>query len=103
MLWTAGWSALVLLMFRWLVGHLGWPPLGRHFGMNAITAYAGSEFMQVLLPATGLQALLYGPLNRALTPLAGPYVASLSFAVLFVIAWWIIVWVMDRRGWYLKI
>ena len=102
-LWTAGWSGLVLLAFRWLVDHLGWPPLGRRFGMNAITAYAGSEFMQVLLPASGLQSLLYGPLSRAITPVAGPYVASLSFAVLFVVLWWIIVFVMDRRHWYLKI
>lgn len=102
-LWTAGWSALVLLAFRWLVDARGWPPLGRRFGMNAITAYAGSEFMQVLLPATGLQAVLYGPLSRVVTPWAGPYLASLAFAILFVILWWVIVWVMDRRHWYLKI
>jgi predicted acyltransferase len=102
-LWTAGWSALLLLAFRWLVDGLGWPPLGRRFGRNAITAYAGSEIMQVLLPATGLQALLYRPLSRVITPWAGPCVASLMFAVLFVVFWWGIVWIMDRRGWYLRI
>lgn len=102
-LWTGGWSALVLLGFRWLVDTRGWPPLGRRFGVNAITAYAGSEIMQVLLPATGLQALLYGPLRRTLTPLAGAYVASLSFAVLFLMLWWSIVWALDCHHCYLKI
>ncbi|HET7299203.1 MAG TPA: heparan-alpha-glucosaminide N-acetyltransferase domain-containing protein [Oleiagrimonas sp.] len=102
-LWTAGWSMLVLALFHHLVDVRGWPALGRRFGVNAIAAYAGSEIMQILLPATGLQAALYRPLSRAVTPLAGPYVASLVFAVWFVLLWWIIVWAMDRRRWYLKI
>ena len=102
-LWTAGWSVLALLAFHWLIELRGWPPWGRRFGINAITAYAGSEIMQVLLPATGLDVLLYRPIARLVTPLAGPYVASLVFALLFVLLWWIIVWSMDRRGWYLKI
>lgn len=102
-LWTAGWSGLVLLALYWMIELHGWPPLGRRFGVNAIAAYAGSEVMQVLLPATGLQAMLYRPLSRAVTPWAGPYAASLAFALLFVLSWWIIVWVMDRRGWHLKI
>ncbi|HET7664023.1 MAG TPA: heparan-alpha-glucosaminide N-acetyltransferase domain-containing protein [Rhodanobacteraceae bacterium] len=102
-LWTAGWSMLVLAAFHWMMDMRGWPPLGRRFGVNAIAAYAGSEIMQVLLPATGLQALLYAPLSRWITPVAGPYVASLTFALLFVLLWWVIVWVMDKRHWYLKI
>jgi predicted acyltransferase len=102
-LWTAGWSVLALLAFYWLVEVRGMPPFGRRFGVNAITAYAGSEIMQVLLPATGLDVLLYRPISRLVAPLAGPYVASLVFALLFVLLWWIIVWIMDRRGWHLKI
>lgn len=102
-LWTAGGATLVLVAFHLAMDRRGWPPLGRRFGVNAIAAYAGSELMQVLLPATGAQAALYGPLARWITPLAGPCVASLSFAVLFVLLWWVIVWVMDRRHWYLKI
>jgi predicted acyltransferase len=102
-LWTAGWSVLVLLALYWLIEICRVPPIGRRFGVNAIAAYAGSEVMQVLLPATGLDVLLYRPLSRLLTPLAGPYVASLAFALLFVVVWWVIVYVMDRRHWYLKI
>lgn len=102
-LWTAGWSMLVLLVFHWMMDIRQWPPVGRRFGVNAIAAYGGSEIMQVLLPATGLQAVLYQPLSAAITPWAGPYAASLAFAILFVILWWIIVWIMDRNHWYLKI
>lgn len=102
-LWTAGWCALAMLAFHWLIDQRGWPPFGRRFGRNAITAYAGSEVMQVLLVATGLQVACYGPLRDAITPWAGPYVASLAFAILFVVFWWVVVWIMDRRGWYLRI
>lgn len=103
-LWTTGWAMLALLACHVLVDRHGWPPLGRRFGVNAIAAYAGSELMQILLPAGGLQVVLY---ERGfagwLTPLAGPYVASLAWAIAFVAFWWVIVWAMDRRRIYLKL
>jgi predicted acyltransferase len=103
-LWTAGWALLALLACHWLVDRRGWPALGRRFGINAIAAYAGSELMQILLPALGWQEPLYRHLFAGwLTPLAGPYVASLAWAVAFVALWWAIVWAMDRRRLYLKL
>lgn len=103
-LWTTGWAMLALLACHVLVDRHGWPPLGRRFGVNAIAAYAGSELMQILLPASGLQVVLY---ERGfagwITPLAGPYVASLAWAIAFVAFWWVIVWAMDRRRIYLKL
>ena len=60
--------------------------------------------MQIILPALGWQDPLYQHLFAGwITPLAGSYVASLAFAVAFVAVWWVIVWVMDRRGWYVKL
>jgi predicted acyltransferase len=38
-----------------------------------------------------------------ITPLAGPYIASLAYAVVFVAIWWVIVWMMDRNKWYAKL
>ena len=103
-LWTGGWAMLALLACHWLVDRRGWPALGRRFGVNAIAAYAGSELMQILLPALGWQEPLYRHLFAGwLTPLAGPYVASLAWAVAFVALWWAIVWAMDRRRLYLKL
>jgi predicted acyltransferase len=74
--------------------------VGRRFGMNAIAACAGSELMQILLPALGWQQPLYRHLFAA--PLAGPCVASLAWPVAFVALWWPIVRATDRRRLYLR-
>ena len=103
-LWTGGWAMLALMLCHYLVDRRDWPPLGRRFGVNAIAAYAGSELMQILLPASGAQQWLYTDgLARWITPLAGPWVASLAWAVGFVALWWVIVWAMDRQRIYLKL
>lgn len=103
-LWTGGWAMLALMLCHVLVDRRGWPPIGRRFGVNAIAAYAGSELMQILLPASGAQQWLYTEgLARWLTPLAGPWLASLAWAVGFVTLWWLIVWAMDRQRIYLKL
>ncbi|MFC5438554.1 acyltransferase family protein [Rhodanobacter ginsenosidimutans] len=103
-LWTAGWATLALLAFHWLIDRHGWPAWGRRFGINAIAAYAGSELMQILLPTLGWNQPIYQHLFAGwMTPLVGPYVPSLAFAVVFVTVWWLIVWAMDRRRVYLKL
>jgi len=103
-LWTGGWATLALLAFHALVDRRGWPAWGRRFGVNAIAAYAGSELMQILLPALGWQAPIYRHLFAGwLVPLGGPYVASLAYALACVALWWLVVWAMDRRGVHLKL
>lgn len=113
-LWTAGWSALVLMAVYWLVENRGMPALGRRFGMNAIVAYGGAEAMEVLLgtsmgtfTGTGsmatAQGYLFAPLLNLIAPWSSPYVASLVFAFLFVFLWWIIMLILDWRKWYVKI
>lgn len=103
-LWCAGWSGLALALCHILVDRHHWPALGRRFGMNAIAAYAGSEFLQVLLPGMGWQEPLYHHLFADwITPLAGPYIASLAFAIAFVALWWLVVLALDRKRLYLKL
>jgi predicted acyltransferase len=103
-LWCVGWSTLALLAFHVLVDRYGWPAFGRRFGVNAMAAYAGSELMQIVLPAPGWQQAIYSRLFAApITPLAGAYVASLAWALAFVTLWWLIVYAMDRRRWYPKL
>ena len=103
-LWCAGGSTLALLLFHVLIDRYGWPPLGRRFGINAIAAYAGSELMQIVLPAFGWQEPLYQHVfAKPLTPLAGAYMASLAYALAFVMVWWLIVYALDRRRWYLRL
>ena len=104
MLWTGGLAIMVLLVIHFLVDRCGFPAWGRRFGMNAITAYAGSEFMQVILPSLGWQGPLYRHgFSSWIAPLAGDKAASLGFAVVFVLLWWVIVWRMDRHRIYWKI
>jgi predicted acyltransferase len=103
-LWCGGWATLALLAFHLLIDQRNWPASGRRFGVNAIAAYAGSELMQIVLPALGWQEPLYRHgFASWITPLAGPYVASLAWAIAFVALWWGIVYVMDRRRIYLKL
>jgi predicted acyltransferase len=102
-LWTAGWAVVALLAFHWLVERRGWPALGRRFGVNAIAAYAGSEIMQIVLPALGQATWYRAVFADWMTPRFGPCVPSLAFAVVFVAFWWLVVWAMDRRRIYLKL
>ena len=103
-LWSGGFALLALAACHVLVDRRGWPALGRRFGVNAIGAYAGSGFMVYALIACGWSEPLYRyGFARWITPLAGPYVSSLAYAVAFVGVWWLVVYAMDRRGWYLKI
>jgi predicted acyltransferase len=103
-LWTAGWATLALVLFHILIDQRGWPAIGRRFGVNAVAAYAGSGLMQILLPGLGIQDPLYQHAFAGwITPMAGPYVASLAFAIAFVALWWVIVYAMDRRKLYIKL
>jgi len=103
-LWTAGWATLALLLFHVLIDQRGWPAIGRRFGVNAVAAYAGSELMQILLLGLGILEPFYQyTFGRWITPVAGPYVASVTFAVAFVAFWWVIVYAMDRKKIYLKL
>jgi predicted acyltransferase len=102
--WTAGWATLALWAASVLIDRRGMPAPGRRFGVNAIAAYAGSAVMAYGLAALGW----WEPAYRVgfadwMTPLFGPYLPSLAFAVGFVSFWWIVVWWMDRRGWYVKL
>ncbi|MCL7715053.1 acyltransferase family protein [Stenotrophomonas mori] len=103
-LWTAGWASAALWLAHILVDCRQWPPVGRRFGVNAITAYAGSSAMVLAMMATGSwNGLWQHGFDRWLTPLAGAQAASLAMALAFVALWWWPLAWMDRRGIYLKI
>jgi predicted acyltransferase len=103
-LWTAGLAMLATGCFHVLIDERGWVPLGRRFGVNAIAAYAGAESMQSLLPASGLQDRITVLLTRVSAQWQiDPRIASLAYAIAFVLFWWLITWFMDRRRIYLKL
>lgn len=103
-LWTSGWALAALWLAHMLIDRVQWPPLGRRFGANAITAYAGSGVMVLAMLGTGSWGWLYRHVfDRWITPLAGAEAASLAMAIAFVAVWWLPVWWLDRRRIYLKI
>jgi predicted acyltransferase len=103
-LFTAGCAMLALIVAHGLVDRRGWPAIGRRFGVNAIAAYVGAAVMTYLLVGVGAMGPLYQHgFADWMTPRFGPYVPSLAFALAFVGVWWLVVWAMDRRRWYVKV
>lgn len=103
-LWTGGIACWVLALAHRLVDRQELPALGRAFGVNAIAAYAGSAFMLYALVAFGWLEPLYQHAFAAwMTPLFGPFVPSLAYAIAFVLVWWLVVRVLDARKIYFKI
>jgi predicted acyltransferase len=100
-LWTGGLSIMALLLAHFLVDRHRWPAVGRRFGVNAIAAYLGSSVMALVLIASGAWAACYAALLQRLPSM--PELASLLCAVGFVLAWWVVAWVLDARRIYLKI
>lgn len=101
---TAGVAMFALALAHALVDRRGWPAVGRRFGVNAIAAYVGSAAMVYPLIGLGWLPRLYDAVFAGwMTPRFGPYVPSLAFALVFVGVWWLVVWAMDRRGWYVKV
>lgn len=102
-LFTGGLAALALAAAHALVDRRGWPPLGRRFGVNAVTAYAGSMGLVCVLGGLTwhgqpLHAVLYAPLAAALAPRLGPEAASHAWALAQVGLWWgVLAWMDARR------
>jgi predicted acyltransferase len=109
-LWTtsfavfmAGLAATGLACSLWLVdGH----PSRRWFrpleilGLNAVAAYLISRFVANVPKVHVMGNSLY---TDVLARVASPPTASLLFAMVVLAAVFLPVWLMDRRGWYLKL
>jgi predicted acyltransferase len=103
-LWTGGFGMLAIAMAHQLIDVRGWSAIGRSFGINAIAAYAGSWLATCLIDGSGIMAPLYATLfGGPLTPLTGPYVPSLLFAIAFTAVFWLLARVFARRGWQITI
>lgn len=101
-LWTGGCAMLALAASHRMIDVHRWPALGQRFGRHALAAYAGSALMVYALSALGLLEPIYRHVFADwMTPLTGPRLPSLAFALCFVLLWWLIVRAMDARGWRL--
>ena len=98
-LWTCGWSSLLLAMFYWLIDVRGWlKAIGTFFaviGMNSVLIYMSGKFLS--FDFTG-QAL-FGGLARAFPPA----VASVILVTGIFAVKWLLFWFLKRQKIFLKV
>jgi len=110
---TGGMAAVVLATCMWIVdlhGFRRWTTPFVVFGMNPIAAFVGSGLMArftdslIKVPMGGRSVTLHLAIYQTLlASWLAPVNASLAYAILFVLVWLIILGVMARRGWVLKV
>jgi predicted acyltransferase len=102
-LWMGGFDFLMFAALLWAVDGRGWRRWAHPFavlGMNAIVIYMASELLDEALSGLGWRDAIYG---RLFAPLAGPYNASLLYALAYVAVLWAAAWLMYRRGWFVRV
>jgi len=111
-LFTAGMAAVAIAACAWLIevrGYRKWAGPLITYGLNPVTAFVGSGAMARVL---GMIRLSYRgasvPLQQAIYQSAfaswlSPRNASLAYAIAFVVLWYGILKLFERRGWILKV
>ncbi len=109
-LFTAGLAMLCLALCYWIADIKRWRGVWTKpllvFGMNAIAAYFFAEVMSHLLDhmhtagGTAWQEFIY---RRTFAALASPANASLLYALAYVLVCWLAMWVLYRKGIFVKI
>jgi predicted acyltransferase len=102
-LFMAGLDFVVFAMCLWLMDGRGYKRLVQPLaivGMNAITVYLISEFLDEALTATHVRGWLFQSL---FAPLASPFNASLLYAIAYTALLWLVAYGMYRRGWFWKV
>jgi len=113
-LFTAGLALICLALCYWVLDlrrwRGWWTKLFLVFGMNAIAAYVLSEVgadlldrMQVHMADGGILSWHEVVYEYVFAPLASPANASLLYAMAYVMVCWAVVWVLYRKGIFLKV
>lgn len=112
-LFTGGLALQLLALCYWLIdikGYRRWAKPFEIFGVNAIALYVGAGLMAALLglikvpgadgTKTPLGDWIY---NNLFASWASPINASLAFAIVFVLVWLGLMWVLFRRKIFIKV
>jgi predicted acyltransferase len=110
---TAGMGGLVLGAFYWMIELRGWKRWSQPFviyGMNAIAVFVAAGLLtktlvRVRVPAAaGETTSLYNWIYTNLfASWAGPLHGSFAFALSYVVFWLFMMWLLYRRGIFIKI
>jgi predicted acyltransferase len=112
-LFTGGMAAVALATILWIVdvqGVRGWTRPFEIYGLNPLVAFVGSGLMSKTISSlwfveidgrrTSLQGAVF---QGAYASWLEPKVASLAYAISFVLLWLAILWVLARRGIVVKV
>lgn len=112
-LYTTGWALLVLSVFIWLMevkGQKKWAAPLLVFGMNSLFAYILSMVWVKILwvitwtnPAGEVVSAYEWLFSAVLAPIAGNLNGSLLFALLHILIFWAILWVLYRKRIFFKV
>jgi predicted acyltransferase len=112
-IFMAGWALVCLSTFYWLIdvkGYKRWASPFVTYGLNAIAVFVLSGIVGRLLnlihvdnaegASESLQSYIF---QTFFSPLAEPINASLIYAICFILFMYLIVWIMRKRRWFLKV
>ena len=114
-LWTstysvfmAGLASIVFALCYWIIDvqqHQRWTRFFAIYGMNALAVFIFTGMIGRLLGIVKVDgiALETWIFNHAFAPLASPINASLLYAIANVLFYFLIVYGMYRRGWFLRV
>jgi predicted acyltransferase len=112
-MFMAGWALVCFSMFYWLMdvkGKTAWARPFVIYGMNAIAIYAITDIVAVLLDVIrvsgpdGAPVTLKGAISSWLfVPHCTPERASVLFAAAFVLAMYVVVWILWRRKVFIRV
>jgi predicted acyltransferase len=109
---TAGAACLTLALCWWLIEMRGWHAWAKPFlwlGSNAILVYALSTFMakewDIIKVSDGPRTVeLHGWIfNHWFAPLGQTEIASLAFALSYVLLWTLVAWALYRKKIFVKV
>ncbi len=112
-LYTSGVALCFLGFLMWVIdfkGYRKWSKPFVVFGTNALALFIGSSLMARLLGVitfsdgqggkVALKTLIY---ENVFVPIASPLNASLAYAIVFILVWLLILWMLYRRQIFIKI
>ncbi len=109
---TTGWALLLLALCYETIEVRGWKRWGFPFkvmGLNSIFLFVASGFVARLLiynyvtqepEQVSVKTWIY---QNGFLSWASPMNASLGFAIATVLIWWVVLYVMYRNNWFLKV
>ncbi|MBC7882325.1 MAG: DUF5009 domain-containing protein [Anaerolineae bacterium] len=109
---TTGWALIVLAVCFEIIEVRAQKALGSPFevfGLNAIVLFVGSGIVGRILKrihiGTGEQAptIVTWIYEHGFAPWAGPLVGSHLYAVANLLVWWLVLYSLYRRHWFLKV